>query len=242
MTEVFAAETYDQKWETQWDDMKRYGPYSRHVRRWIHYLIAPLKFSSVLDAGCGQGELLTEIRARYPQVQQIAGVDFSPTSVTLTRERLGQGEFAVLDLQTEHLVSQYDLVVCIDVLEHIPDDQAALRQLHAMTGKYLLVGTVQGNSLPDWEARVVGHVRNYARGELQQKVEQAGFKVERLVEWGFPFYSPLYRWILTLMQGQGTGGKYGWRQRLLAGVIYQLFRLNSARRGDLIFVLARPQR
>lgn len=234
---------YDKGWETQWDDMKRYGPYSRHVRRWLYRLIAPLSFSSVLDAGCGQGELLVEMRDRYPRLERVGGVDFSATSIEMTQRRMGgSGEFAVLDLQREHLDSQYDLVVCTDVLEHIPDDAAALRHLFAMTGHYLLVGTVQGTHLPAWEAREVGHVRNYARGELRQKMEAAGFQIDRLVEWGFPFYSPLYRWLLTLTQGQGTGGVYTWRQRFLAELIYQGFRLNSARRGDLILVLAHPVR
>src|SRR5687768_6043712 len=112
-------QTYDAGWEQRWDDMKRYGPYSRHVRAWIHRLIAPLNFGSVLDAGCGQGELLTEILARYPQVRRVAGIDFSPASVNITKQRISNrcdGRFEVIDLQTQHLDEQYDLTVSIDVM------------------------------------------------------------------------------------------------------------------------------
>jgi trans-aconitate methyltransferase len=220
--------------------MKRYGPYSRHVRRWIFNLITPLAFDSVLDAGCGQGELLKEIRERFPQVQRVAGIDYSPSSVNITRQRIVTGRFEVLDLQSQALDEKYDLTLSVDVMEHIPDDVAALTNLCKMTGKYALVSSIQGNFLPAWEAKVVGHVRNYRRGELAEKMEKAGFVVDRVVEWGFPFYSPLYRWVLTRMGGQGTDGAYGGGRKLLASLLYAIFALNSAQRGDLIMVLAHP--
>ena len=229
---------YDEGWESRWDDMKRFGPYSRHVRRWIHHFIAPLDFTSVLDAGCGQGEMLKEIRATYPQVTRVAGIDFSQASVDTTRQRLGSGRFEVIDLQTQHLDEIFDLTLSIDVMEHIPDDLAALVNLRRMTGKYALVSSIQGNFLHQWEADTVGHVRNYRRGELARKMEQAGFIIDEVVEWGFPFYSPLYRWILTRRSGEGTDGDYGLGRKLLAQALYAIFLLNSSRRGDLILVLA----
>jgi hypothetical protein len=69
-------------------------------------------------------------------------------------------------------------------------------------------------------------------------MQAAGFVIERVIEWGFPFYSPLYRWILTRTGGQGTDGSYGLKRKVLAQVLYGTFLLNSANRGDLIFVLA----
>jgi hypothetical protein len=170
----------------------------------------------------------------------VAGIDFSPASVELTRQRIDNGRFEVVDLEMQHLDEQYDLVVSIDVMEHIPDDVAALTNLRKMTGGYALVSSIQGDSLPQWEADSVGHVRNYHRGELAAKMEQAGFVIERVVEWGFPFYSPLYRWLLTRTGGQGTEGSYGLKRRLIANMVYGAFMLNSSKRGDLILVLARP--
>jgi 2-polyprenyl-3-methyl-5-hydroxy-6-metoxy-1,4-benzoquinol methylase len=235
---------YDHAWEQRWDDMKKYGPYSRHVRRWIHDFISPLTFQSVLDVGCGQGETLKEIVTRYPGVERIGGVDYSQASVNLTEQRLGHGEYYALDLQTDDMLARYtepfDLTVSVDVMEHIEDDLAALRNMCHMTRKYAVIGTVQGQHLPQWEKEVVGHVRNYRRGELVEKMRQAGFEIDRVVEWGFPFYSPLYRWYLTQTGGSGTDGTYGPWRKFLAWAIYNLFLLNSSKRGDLIFVLAHP--
>lgn len=244
MTESQMPYDYDNAWEERWDDMKKYGPYSRHVRRWIHNFIGKLDFKTVLDVGCGQGETLREILEIYPHVQEVGGIDYSQASVNITQARIGQGEYHALDLQTDDMFMRFgrkfDLIVSVDVVEHIEDDVASLRNMRRITGKYAVIGTIQGTHLPEWEKEVVGHVRNYQRGELVAKMEQAGFIVDRVVEWGFPFYSPLYRWYLTQVGGGGTDGKYGIVRKTIAQLIYVLFLLNSSQRGDLIFVLAHP--
>jgi len=88
----------------------------------------------------------------------------------------------------------------------------------------------------------VGHVRNYAPGELLRKLEASGFEVVSVVEWGFPFYSPLYREFLELTGSKGTTGEFGHVRKLISRFIYLLFMLNSSRHGDEIFVLARPNK
>jgi hypothetical protein len=45
---------YDQGWESEWDDMKKYGPFARHLRRLIMNLLRSVSFDSVLDVSCGQ--------------------------------------------------------------------------------------------------------------------------------------------------------------------------------------------
>jgi hypothetical protein len=82
------------------------------------------------------------------------------------------------------------LVICSEVLEHIPDDIAAIRNLAAMTGRYLVVTTVQGR-MRRFEAGEVGHVRNYAYGELVHKIRAAGLRISTTIEWGFPVYTHL---------------------------------------------------
>ncbi|NTU82900.1 MAG: class I SAM-dependent methyltransferase [Chloroflexales bacterium] len=234
--EAMTVEAYSHGWETKWDDMKRYGPMSRHIRRNIKQLIRPLTFSSVLDIGCGQGSFLAELRAELPHIEAY-GSDFSTSAALMARRQVPGGEFCVFDLERGHLNRQFDLIVCSEVLEHIPDDRAALRNLAAMTGGHLVISTVQGR-MRGFEAGEVGHVRNYAYGELARKVEEAGLKVLKVVEWGFPFYSPLYRDFLDLTSSRGTTGSFGPSRKLLANLIYLLFLLNSSRVGDEIFLLA----
>ena len=46
---AMSVEQYDRGWETKWDDMKRHGPMSRHIRRLIMNAVRPLSFKDVLD-------------------------------------------------------------------------------------------------------------------------------------------------------------------------------------------------
>jgi SAM-dependent methyltransferase len=225
---------YDEGWE-QWDDMKRYGPMSRHTRRLIWAVIGKLHFRSVLDVGCGQGSPLEEIARRRPGVE-LAGVDFSPRAVELARQRMPEAKFSVLDLTKGALDSKFDLIICTDVLEHIPDDRAALRNMRAMCGRWCLVSTIQGR-MRDYE-RQVGHVRNYRYGELRAKMEEAGFRVCHQIDWGFPLYSPLYREVLRYFPSAATTGEFGWKRRLLSEMLYYMFLVNASKFGDYVFCLA----
>ncbi|MBK1838357.1 class I SAM-dependent methyltransferase [Azospirillum sp. YIM B02556] len=227
---------YDDSWERRWNDMRKYGPTGRHLRRIVTEMVRPLNYDSLLDVGCGQGSLLATLMPLKPQASY-TGLDFAAKAIDVARRRAPNAEFGLLDVAAGHLDRRFDLVVCTDVVEHIEDDVAALRNLAAMTGRYLLVSTLQGR-MRDFE-RTVGHHRNYARGELQAKIKSVGLEVERVVEWGFPFFSPLYRNVLGAASGQGTEGDYGPGRRFLAEALYHIFRLNSWSHGDYIYVLAR---
>jgi SAM-dependent methyltransferase len=234
--DAMSTDKYDYGWDAKWDDMKKYGPMSRHIRRNIKRLIRPLSFETVLDVGCGQGSFLAELRSEFPHIKA-CGTDISNSAITLARQKVAGGEFWVLDTTAEHIDRQFDLLVCSEVLEHIPDDIAMLQNMARMAKKYLVISTVQGR-MRSFEPEEVGHVRNYAPGELVKKVEASGFRVRKVVEWGFPFYSPLYRNFLDLTGSKGTTGDFGWKRRVLANLVYALFLLNSSKRGDEIFVLA----
>src|SRR5574341_88791 len=129
----FSKGFYDQGWPV-WDDMKVYGPTARHTRRLISKLLDGLVLDSVLDAGCGTGLLLAEISLRFPQAQ-LAGSEYSKRGNERAKKRLPKAEFHVLDLARQKYGRKFDLVTCIDVLEHIQDDRAALQNLHGMTAK-----------------------------------------------------------------------------------------------------------
>jgi len=226
---------YNHGWEMKWDDMKKYGPISRHIRHMLKKLISTLEFETVLDVGCGQGSLLVELCSEFPHIKPY-GVDISAVAVGLAGKRVPRGDFQVIDIANCHLPEKFDLVLCSEVLEHIADDFRAIANLTHMTEKYLVVSTVQGR-MRRFEA-MMGHVRNYAPGELAHKIEASGLKILKIVEWGFPFYSPLYRNLLNIICGRGTTGTFGVSRRLISIVLYYWFMLNSSQRGDEIFILA----
>ena len=230
--------SYDQIWSGGWDDMRRYGPMARHSRRLMREMTKGLSPHSILDVGCGEGSLLAALANAHPGAA-LAGVEISENAVALARRGLPGAEVSALDVSAARLPRTFDLVVCADVVEHIADDQAALNNMAAMTnpGGAVVVATLQGR-MRRFEADI-GHMRNYARGELAAKMTAAGLSVDRTVEWGFPFYSPLYRDLLEVIGNRGTMGAFGPGKKLMSQVIYTVFLLNSARHGDYIFMRGR---
>ena len=240
MTERSAAPEvdYNAVWTGAWDDMRRYGPMARHSRRLMRRLTDDLTPASILDIGGGEGSLLQTLARAHPGAKMM-GTDLAETAVALARRQMPEAEFAVLDVVKERLPRSFDLIVCADVVEHIDDDQSALNNMAAMTnsGGHVVVATLQGR-MRNFE-KGVGHVRNYAHGELEEKIRRAGLVIDRVIAWGFPFYSPLYRDFLNMVDSKGTTGTFGPMRRLICHGLYTLFLLNSHSRGDYLFVRAR---
>jgi SAM-dependent methyltransferase len=227
--------SYDDIWNSAYGDMQDVGPVHRHMRRLLRELLAGISYESVLDVGCGAGHNLPLLCAGR-DLRRVCGADVSAEALSRARER-SSAEFVQLDIERDSLDDAFDLVFCSLVVEHLPDDVRALRNMRAMAGGHLLLTTIAGDfeRYRAWDEQM-GHVRNYRVGELEGKVADAGFTVERAIYWGFPFYSPMARLLQNRMTSEPS---YGLGTRVLAEVMYRLYFLNSRRRGDLLILLAR---
>jgi len=130
-------------------------------------------------------------------------------------------------------------VDCAEGGENIEDARTGNNTVATMTNDVAVIATRQGR-MGAVEDRV-GHGRNYASGELQSKMEASGFEVDKVFEWGWPFYSPLYRDAMDMVDGQGTTGQFGPVRKLISQGLFTLFCLNSWTRGDYIFVRGRKR-
>lgn len=228
---------YETIWKNKWGDMQQFGPCHMHRRRIIRKIIGGLFFNSALDVGCGEGSNLIFFKSIKNDLL-LSGIDISKEALNTAKIKLPSADFYLLDCQSSKLYKKFDLVYCIDVVEHLTDDLAAIRNLFDMTNKYCLIGTIVGEKR-GYESEI-GHIRNYGVGELEAKMESVGFKIEKVVYWGFPFYSPLYRNLLdTANINKLTEGKMSFKKRFVGIILYLLFFLNSPKRGDLIFVLGK---
>lgn len=221
--------------------MQKYGPVHRHHRRIFGEMIAQIprpEIDTIADFGCGEGSNLRYLKHSFPQAK-LFGFDISQAALDQAK-KLVDAELRLLDIQKEAPTQRFDFTLSSDVIEHLEDDAAALRHICQATKQYTLIATVQGR-MREFEKNI-GHVRSYAYGELQQKMESAGFQVLRVVSWGFPFYSPLYRDLFNRVSAaeEASHGRYGWGKRLLCELLYAVFSLNRSDRGDIVFVLARP--
>ena len=230
---TFSTEFYNEGWY-KWDDMKVYGPTARHTRRFIFSLMKGLSFRTVLDAGCGTGILLQQISEAYPRTH-LTGSEYASQGLEFAKRRLPHAEFHVLDLSRAVLPGKYDLVTCIDVLEHIPEDRAALRNLKTMTAGHLILSVPLGRLLQA-EVERMGHVHGYKRMELESSLREAGFKIVRTIQWGFPFYN-IHRRIANLMPAGTSTGSFSPRKKLISNLLHLLFYLNIPFGGERYYVL-----
>ena len=131
----------------------------------------------LLDAGCGSGRTL-DLLSDYGRT---SGVDLSGQAVDTARRR---GHPDVQVAAVEHLPyadGAFDVVTCLDVIEHTRDDHATLSELFRVTapGGFLVVTVPAYQALWSWHDEVNLHFRRYDRWSLRAAATAAGWELER---------------------------------------------------------------
>jgi SAM-dependent methyltransferase len=205
----------------------------------------------VLELGSGQGDFSRELVDRYPFVE-LCGLDLSQTGIDIARRKVPTGAFFQQDMtQTIGLPDGYRRwathAVCSEVLEHIDDPAAALRNVRAcLAPGARLVITVPAGPMSAFDHHI-GHRRHFDAASLTRVVEAAGMEVERMSGAGFPFFN-LYR-LTVVARGRALikdaegepGGALPLAARLAIRAFTWLFRFNSAEtlRGWQLVAVAR---
>lgn len=88
---------------------------------------------AILDAGCGRGDYSFYLARRFPEAQ-VYGIDLDVGRIERNRRMarnlgLDNLTFQVADVVTTRFPVTFDLIISIDVLEHIPQQEQALRNL-----------------------------------------------------------------------------------------------------------------
>jgi SAM-dependent methyltransferase len=144
--------------------------------------------AEILDAGCGSGRELQDLVA-YGTVH---GVELDPDAASYADSR-GLGEVkvgAVEELPWDD--AMFDLITCLDVLEHVPDDRRALIELRRVCkpGGWLLVTVPAYPSLWSLHDRANHHFRRYSRGTLRHSTRDAGWELSRLTAFNSILLAP----------------------------------------------------
>lgn len=106
--------------------------------RTVAEMVEPLGAGSVLDAGCGEGETLERLGGILPE--QPTGIDLNPESVAFARDRLpgatiSEGNLLALPFEAD----AFDLVLCLEVLEHLSDPAAGVAELARVSARDIVV-------------------------------------------------------------------------------------------------------
>jgi len=155
--------------------------------RWMFERLRPWVGRRVLEIGAGIGNM-SAFLVDEAGVDRLVLTDTEPYYLGRLRERFaGRPQVAVAELRLPGrdprlAAERLDTVVCLNVLEHIEQDGAALRAMHDLlqpAGRLLLL-------VPSLRAlygsldEALGHFRRYVPDELQAKLQVAGFRVRHL--------------------------------------------------------------
>lgn len=152
-------------------------------------LALPERSARILDVGCGTGGNL-ELLSRFGDVE---GVDISEEALAFCRTR---GLAKVRRGAAERLPYEdrsFDLVTALDVVEHLDDDLAGLREMRRVLrpGGRVLLFVPAFMFLWGVQDDVSHHRRRYRLPQLRSVVEAAGFEVERMSYANITFFAPI---------------------------------------------------
>lgn len=121
---------------------------------------ASLRGKRVLDVGCGGG-ILSEAMAR--RGAQVTGIDLAPQTIEVAELHALESQLTIryvreaAETHATHAAGAYDIVACMEMLEHVPEPESVLRALHDLTrpGGDIFVSTLNRN-LKSYLMAVIG--------------------------------------------------------------------------------------
>jgi SAM-dependent methyltransferase len=153
-------------------------------------VVRPPADARVLEVGCGTGHNL----AMLGKFGKVDACELDKCARALATKRLGrQVRNAKLPDLTMFKRNGYDLVALLDVLEHVPDDLAALRAIHMRLnpGGALLM-TVPANAWM-WSAHDSAHhhYRRYSKKQLKRLFLMSGLEIQLLTYFNSLLFPPI---------------------------------------------------
>ena len=141
----------------------------------------------IMDIGCSSGFLLRDLMKSFPEAI-IVGADVVKEPLYSLAKTLPGVPLIRFDLLQNPLPdNSVDVIIMLNVLEHIEDDVLALKNAFKLLkpGGALVVEVPAGPYFYDAYDAELRHFRRYSSSELQYKLEKAGFKVSRKSHLGF---------------------------------------------------------
>lgn len=136
----------------------------------------------LLDAGCGEGFVLKHLQQAHIPFNTIMGGDFSADALVWGRSHL-EHHAPLTQFDVHHLPfpdNHFPLIICLEVLEHLPDSSIGLRELARVSAEYVLLSVPHepffrgANFLRGKHLRALGndpeHFHNYSGRSFKRMV------------------------------------------------------------------------
>ena len=142
----------------------------------------------ILDVGCGTGANL-EMLSQFGEAE---GVDVSDDALEFCRRKGLKAQKGLAET-LPYADETFDLTTALDVVEHLDDDIAGLREMHRVTkkGGYSLIFVPAFMWLWGVQDDISNHRIRYTRKQIVDRVEKADYKVERATYANWTFFAPI---------------------------------------------------
>ncbi|HEX3804251.1 MAG TPA: class I SAM-dependent methyltransferase [Solirubrobacteraceae bacterium] len=168
-------------WSDDLEELHEESSRTHFIDRWtrkavIDRLGNPAPNSVIADIGCSTGYMLEDLNVAYPAATLI-GVDLVAAGLHKAHELVPDARLLHADACSLPIADQsVDVAVTVNLLEHVPDDGLALREIARILrpGGRMVAVVPAGPRTYDYYDRFLGHERRYAKRELWDKCSGAG--------------------------------------------------------------------
>lgn len=139
-------------------------------------MVKPLRVSTILDVGCGEGFTLKKLEERKIGKRN-EGIDYSAAAIKIGHKiypelNLKKGDVYNLDYKD----NTFDLSICTEVLEHLDDPVKAVSEIKRVTAKYIIF------SVPNEPFFILA---NFFRGKYLRRLGNHPEHINHWTMWGF---------------------------------------------------------
>ena len=226
--EIKEAQRVNPGWYLEEQPAEDLSPWRHHMKKRRLYIENVIqshlnshgleKVNALLDLGCGDGNHLSFLK-KY--AQNISGSDYNLTRMARAGARFPEVELFMANILDYPIHADFfDIVFFHHVIEHIKNDQQALKTIfHILKpGGLLFLGTPNEGAwwwqlaykLQPEIQRTTDHVHFYTTKTISERVKQAGFNVDMVhhmgwgpPHWGLDIKIRKYKWVDDCFEGFG---------------------------------------
>ncbi|HEY0678264.1 MAG TPA: class I SAM-dependent methyltransferase [Chitinophagaceae bacterium] len=157
---------------------------------WINEMIIKHRIpaNEIVEAGCGSGRILAELAKAYP-TSRLTGYDISPKAIAIAKELESENiSFYEADMITAY-PGKADLLLLIDVLEHVPDYYGLLEGLHAKASYFIFhipldlsCQSLLKSQLLYQQRQHSGHIHYFSKEMVMWMLHDTGYQV---MDWSY---------------------------------------------------------
>ena len=144
----------------------------------------------ILDLGCNTGFLVNLLQQKGYEVY---GCDSSEAAIAFGRQQGIRNLQVVEGNRLPFGDKEFDMILCLDVLEHLADDRQGLQEIKRVLkpGGLAIITVPAFNFLWGLQDKVSRHFRRYRASQIKKLAIQSGFNVKKLSYFNFFLFAPI---------------------------------------------------